>query len=210
MDFNLKVEKRAVAQKKSDNKNIRKEGYIPGIIYGDGKVGTLIKLRSNEFVKAYNKSLGELVFFNLEVEGKTYKTIIKDKQVHPSTRRVTHIDFMELTKGHTITLDIPIKLVGESAGVLNGGIMDFLMHTISITCLPSQIVSELEVDISKLVIGDTLRVADLPLKGLQANSDANITILHITPPIKEAAKAEVATEEVEEAADTAKAEESAE
>ncbi len=208
MDFNLKVEKRAVAQKKSDNKNIRKEGYIPGVIYGDGKPGTLIKLRSNEFVKAYNKSLGELAFFNLEVDGKSIKTIIKDKQVHPSTRRVTHIDFMELTKGHTITLDIPIKLVGESVGVLEGGIVDFLMHSISINCLPSQIVSELEVDISNMAIGDTLRVADLPLDGLQTNVDEDITVVHVTPPIKEAVKEE---EEVsQEAEEPAKDKESAE
>ncbi len=190
MDFNLKVEKRVVAQKKSDNKNIRKEGYIPGVIYGDGKQGTLIKLRSNEFVKAYNKSLGELAFFNLEVDGKTYKTIIKDKQVHPSTRRVVHIDFMELTKGHTITVDIPIKLVGDSVGVVEGGIVDFLMHTISISCLPSQIISELEVDISNLAIGDTLRVADLPLGDLQANAEPEISVVHIIPPIVEVAKAE--------------------
>jgi len=208
MDFNLKVEKRVVAQKKSDNKNIRKEGYIPGVIYSEGKEGTSIKLRSNEFVKAYNKSLGELAFFNLKVGSKTYKTIIKDKQVHPSTRRVVHIDFMELTKGHTITLDIPIKLVGESAGVLEGGIVDFLMHKISITCLPAQIVSELEVDISKLAIGDTLRVADLPLGDLQANVDANVSVVHVIPPIKEIVKeveeeAQEATEETEQPQESA-------
>ncbi len=190
MDFNLKVEKRAVAQKKSDNKKIRKEGFIPGVIYGEGKEGTPIMLRSNEFVKAYNKSLGELAFFNLDVDGKSYKTIIKDKQVHPSTRRVVHLDFMELTKGHTITVDIPIKLVGDAAGVIEGGIVDFLMHTISVSCLPSQIVSELEVDISKLGIGDTLRVGDLPLGDLQTNADAELTVVHIIPPIQEAAAEE--------------------
>ncbi len=195
MDFNLKVEKRAVAQKKSDSKNIRNAGYIPAIIYGDGKEGVPIKLKSNEFVKAYNRSLGELVFFNLDVDGKNYKTVIKSKQVHPSTRRLLHIDFMELTKGHTVTVDIPIKLVGDSVGVREGGIVDFLLHTLSVSCLPSQIVSEIEVDISNLAIGENLRVQDINLGKLHANVDPENSVVNILPPIKAAADSETEGEQ---------------
>ncbi len=195
MDFNLEVEKRAVAQKKSDSKKIRNEGYIPAIIYGDGKEGVPVKLKSNEFVKAYNKSLGELAFFNLKVGSKSYKTVIKSKQVHPSTRRLLHIDFMELTKGHSVTVDIPIKLVGDSVGVREGGIVDFLMHTLSVSCLPSQIVSEIEVDISNLAIGENLRVQDIDLGDLHANGDPENSVVNILPPIKAAATEETEDEQ---------------
>jgi len=195
MDFNLKVEKREIFRKKSANSSLRKSGFIPAVIYGEGKKGINIKLKNNEFVKAYNKSLGSVAFFSLEVGSKTYKTIIKEKQIHPSSRRVVHIDFLELTKGHTITMDIPIKLVGEPMGAKEGGIVEFLLHSVSITCLPSEILSVIEVNVSELNIGDGIKIGDIDFGSLTVNMDNAITVVHVVPPIKEE---EVVPEESEE------------
>ncbi|MDY6915188.1 MAG: 50S ribosomal protein L25, partial [Candidatus Cloacimonadota bacterium] len=160
--MNLKVEaQKRTTKKKSDLKQLRNEGQIPAIIYGQGKDGILININEADFFKIYRNSIGEVAFFDIDVEGKTYTTVIREKQVHPLTRKILHIDFMELREGKPITIDIPVQLSGEAEGVKKGGVLEFLVRNIQVTCLPKDVPDAIQIDVTDLDMGDAIHVADL-------------------------------------------------
>ncbi len=95
--MNIKIEaKKRVIGKKSDMTILRASGMIPAIIYGEGKVGINISLEKISFMKAYRTSIGGMAFFEINVEGEEVTTILKDKQVHPTSREFMHIDGIDL------------------------------------------------------------------------------------------------------------------
>lgn len=183
--------------KKSDRKDLRKAGKIPAIMYGEGKPGINITLDATDFMKAYKRSIGEMAIFNIELDGETHRTIIKDKQIHPVRRDVLHVDFILLHPGHEITLPVPIKFVGEPAGVKEGGILDIIERNINISVLPKDIPEDIQIDISGLKIGDSLHVADIKIDNAKIidAEESTIVVVH------DMNRGEEATEESEEAAE---------
>jgi len=100
------------------------------------------------------------------VEGleKTYKVMLKAMQHHPITGRVIHVDFYEVSMTRAIQIEVPVKLVGVPNGVTNqGGMLEHVMRTMALECLPGDVIEELELDVTALNIGDTLRVRDVPV-----------------------------------------------
>jgi large subunit ribosomal protein L25 len=176
MIFRLEATKRTVG-KKSLNHELRKNGIIPAVIYGQGKEGLPISLDKVQFVKEYKKSIGELAFFNIVIEGKEYNTVIKDKQIHPVKRDVIHVDFLELHKDTPIKINIPLKFIGQPEDLRNGGILEIGMRHISVTCLPAQIPQDFEVDISNLKIGQSIHVKDVDIKSLHVHDAVDLTII---------------------------------
>ena len=162
MHIKIKAEKRELG-KKSDLKNYRKEGFIPAVVYGEGKEGINILLPVIPFQKAYKKSIGEVAIFEIEVGNKKYSTFIKEKQIHPVSREFVHIDFVELHKGKHITMEIPINFIGEPKGVKEGGVVEYLHRSLEITCLPKDLPEEIDVDITELHVGDTLHFSNITL-----------------------------------------------
>ncbi len=182
MNIKINAEKRNLG-KKSNLTELRKEGFIPGIIYGDGQEGIKIAFNARDYTREYKKSIGEVAFFDITVDGKTYKTFIKEKQIHPLTRKTMHIDFIELHKGKSITIDIPINFDGEAPGTKEGGVLEIIHRKIQITCLPKDIPDEIKIDISGLNIGDSIRVADIDLsEDIVADLSGNITIVTLSLP----------------------------
>ena len=162
--MNIKIEaKKRVIGKKSDMTNLRASGMIPAVVYGEGKVGVNISLEKISFMKAYRKSIGGVAFFELNVEGEEFTTILKDKQVHPKSREFMHIDFIELHKGQSITVNIPIRVIGDAVGVKEGGLLEVLHHDIEVNCLPKDIIEEIVVDVTELSIGKAIHLIDLNL-----------------------------------------------
>jgi len=162
--MNVKIE--AVARdkgKKSEIKSLRKEGFIPGIIYGEGKEGLKISLPKISFLKEYNKTIGEIAFFDITANGKVYNTIIKERQVHPVSREFVHLDFLEIHKGKAITVNVPIKTKGHSQGEQAGGLLEVLMRKLEVSCLPKDIPEHIEIDVSELNIGETIHLTDIEL-----------------------------------------------
>jgi large subunit ribosomal protein L25 len=162
MNIKIKAKNREIGNK-SDLTRFRNEGYIPAVIYGEGKIGKNILIDRIAFNKSYKKTIGEVAIFDIDVEGSKFSTFIKEKQIHPVTREIIHVDFVELHKGKPITLEIPINFVGEAKGAKEGGMVEYLHRSIVISCLPKDIPEEIEVDISHLGIGDALHFADLNL-----------------------------------------------
>ena len=143
---------------KTSNKSLRKEGKIPAVIYGG---------KENVHFATYVKALKPLVYtpdFKLaevEVEGQTYKTIVKDIQFHPVTDEIVHVDFQELVPEQKVNVSVPVRFKGASPGVKNGGKLIQSMRKVKIKVAPEHIVDELFADISKLQLGSSIRVRDL-------------------------------------------------
>ncbi len=188
--------------KKSDLKNLRKLNYIPGIIYGPGEKDVPISVKKNEFYKIYRKTIGEMALFELDVDGEKFLTVIKERQIHPVTREVLHIDFLHLHQGVPITVSVPIKFLGESKGVKQGGILEVHHRALDITCLPKDIPEDIEVDVSDLGIGRSIRLSDLNLKSeLEVKLPKDTPIVSVLESKKLAATSEEEAEEGEESSE---------
>lgn len=179
MIFNLTAQTR-VTQRKSDLTNLRAEGLIPAVVYGAGMDTVSISLKKNEFGQCYKKSFTELAFYEIELDGKKYHTLLKEKQVHPVTREFLHLDFMVLPKKSAIELEIPINYVGEPVGLKEGGVMDIVIRTAKISVMADSIPQDIEIDISHLKVGDNLHVSDLPAGNWEYkdNPDNAIIVIH--------------------------------
>jgi len=174
-------------------KNLRKQGFIPAIIYGEGKEGIKISLEKIPFMKLYKNTIGEMSFFKITVDGKEYNTIIKDRQIHPVSREYMHIDFLELHKGSTLTLEVPMNYVGEPKGVSTGGVLDVIIRKLEVNCLPENIPQDIEVDISNLDIGDSIHLGDIELKNMETRMSDTTTLVAVRMP-REEEKEEVSEE----------------
>lgn len=190
MNYQINVEKREISKKKSVNKNMRKQGFIPAVLYSSGKKGLTLKLKDSEFFKVYKKSIGEVAFFDFELSGKKYSTIIKDRQIHPTKRNIIHLDFLAIEQDKPISIKVPLNITGESAGVKKGGILDVLLRELEVTCLPKDMPEDFKVDVTSLDIGDSLTIADIDTKGLDVTLDDDVTIVHVIHPKMEVEEVE--------------------
>ncbi len=187
MNIKINAEKRDLG-KRSDLTELRKEGFIPGIIYGAGQEGIKIAFNARDYTREYKKSIGAVAFFDITVDGKTYKTFIKEKQIHPLTREVVHIDFLELHKGKPITIDVPINFTGEAIGTKEGGVFEIIHRAIQVTCLPKDIPEEISFDISNMDIGDSIHLKDLNISeemNTDLSNEITIAILSVPKVIEE-------------------------
>lgn len=166
-------------KKKSDLNQLRESLYIPAVIYKSGEKGINISLLEADFNKAYRQSIGEIAFFDIDVDGKKIKTIIKEKQVHPVSRKIMHIDFLEVLEGNKLTLEIPLKFHGEPQGLKEGGKLEILVRKIVITCLPKDIPEEIKIDLSPLGVGDLIHFQDLKLENIFAKLPGNTVLAQV-------------------------------
>ena len=182
MNIKIKAEKRSLG-KRSDLTELRKEGLIPCIIYGAGQEGIKISINARDYTREYKKTIGEVAFFDITIDGSTYKTLIKEKQIHPLTREITHIDFLELHKGKSITIEVPINFDGVALGIKEGGILEVSIRNIQVTCLPKNIPDEIKIDISSLNIGDSIHFGDIDLSDdIETSISDETTIVAVNLP----------------------------
>ncbi|MCD4650573.1 MAG: 50S ribosomal protein L25 [Candidatus Cloacimonetes bacterium] len=197
----MKLELNAVKRelgKKSERKTMRQDGFIPAVLYGGGSDGLPVTINEREFVQNYRKSFGHVAFWDLKIGDETVTAVIKDKQVHPVSRKIVHIDFMELHKGKSIVLDIPVNYNGTPVGTKTGGAVDYLLRSLTVHSLPKDVKDSIDVDISELDIGDTISVGDLELGEMETRIPLDVTVVHVyIPRIKAEDTEEEAEEEIE-------------
>ncbi len=177
-------------------RRLRKIGLVPAVVYGSKTKPVMLSVNSSELIKIL-KGKEENVFINLSVDNgkKTEKfTLIKELQTEPLTGRFLHIDFCEIDKERAITLDIPVHFTGMAAGVEVGGDLHHVKREIKVSCLFSALPDFIEVNVSALGIGDSMKVQDLTLPpGITLLDPAETILASVT-----AAKTTVKVEQVEE------------
>ena len=145
---------------------LRRTGWFPAVVYGEGRPGLDVQLNEHDFVVMLRTHRSENMIVDLTVEGsaKPLKVMLKAMQHHPLTGRVIHVDFYEVSMTRKIQIDVPVKLVGVPTGVANeGGILEHVLRTLTVQCLPGDLIEELELDVSALSVGKTLRVRDMKI-----------------------------------------------
>ena len=137
---------------------------------------------------------------NLAVEGKDkpFKVMLKAMQHHPLTGRVIHVDFYEISMTRKIEIEVPVKLVGVPTGVANeGGILEHVLRTLTVQCLPGDLIEEFSLDVADLHIGKTLRVRDVPVDAAKykvMNDPDQVVAAVAAPRTEEEEKAETEAE----------------
>jgi large subunit ribosomal protein L25 len=191
---------------KGGAREARRQGRIPGILYGQGKM-VAISVDRREFVTAMMTAHTQNVIFDLKLPGEpVLKTIAREIQHDPVSRHMIHIDFQHIDMSKKIHVKVAIHLVGEPDGVKNqGGILEHVAREIEVSCLPADIPEEFRVDVSHLVIGTSVHVSDIPAQGFEFLEDPNKVIALVVAPTVEKTPAEEAAAAAETEAATAEA-----
>jgi len=172
----LEATSRSDVRNKSALKTLRKEGRIPAIIYG-GKENVNFHVDNISFTKVITTP--EVYFIDLNFGDKTTKAVIRDVQFHPVTDQPIHIDFMEVFEDKEVTIGIPVKLTGASKGVLNGGKKREKLRKLILKALPASMPENVEVDITNVRIGQSIKVKDITLDGVEFLDNPNSVIMAV-------------------------------
>lgn len=179
------------AQTKQENIRLRAEGKVPCVLYGG---------KEQIHFSTPALSLKGLVYtpnvytVELNIDGTTYKAVMKDIQFHAVTDRINHIDFLELNDNKKITIEVPVKVSGNAVGVRAGGQLVTKTCRLKISALPKDLPDSVDVSINELNIGDDIRVRDIKLPGVEILNSPNsvITAVKITRAVAAAATEEKA------------------
>ncbi len=193
----LQAKKRETGRKAAHA--LRDAMRVPGVMYGP-EVDENISFSIDELELEKILSVSKRQIIELNIDGETYKTLLKDYEIHPVTDRAVHVDLYALADDHKVTLNVPIKLEGTAVGVTEGGGRVFQpMHQLRIRVNPDQIPGVYSVDITELEIGDNLHVRDLDLEDIIPLDDLSRTIVTIRPPkAEELLTSTLVTEELSE------------
>ena len=179
------------AQTKQENIRLRAEGKVPCVLYGG---------KEQIHFSTPALSLKGLVYtpnvytVELNIDGTSYKAVMKDIQFHAVSDRINHIDFLELDDNKKITLEVPVKVSGNAVGVRAGGQLVTKTRRLKVSALPKDLPDSIDVSINELNIGDDIRVRDIKLKGVEILNSPNsvLTAVKITRAVAAAATDEKA------------------
>ena len=144
---------------KKFSKKLRNEGQVPCVIYSKGKNPSHLSIKYNELKKIIYSP--NVYILNVNIGEKAYNTIIRDIQFHPLSDNILHVDFLELTENELVSLEIPVQLKGNAIGVRNGGVLNLVMRKLLIKSLPKNLPDVVELDITELTIGSSIRISDI-------------------------------------------------
>lgn len=145
--------------KKGASRRLRRLGKIPAILYGHSGTSP-ITIDAREFAHEF-KQISENTIINLQVGDKAYDVLVKDFQEDILKGRITHIDFYEIERGKLLRTNVPIHTTGTPMGVREGGILETMLYTIEVECLPKDIPANIEIDVTGLDIGGSIHVRDI-------------------------------------------------
>ncbi len=161
---------------KKDAKDLRASGRVPAVLYG-GENQVHLHVSDIDLEKlVYNSDVFQI---QLELDGNTIPCIFREIQFHPVTDKIVHIDLLQLFDDKEVWVDIPVRTNGSAVGILNGGRLAINHRRLRLRGLPPAIPDALTIDITKLDIGDVIRVRDIPTEGftiVQSESDVVVGI----------------------------------
>ena len=178
---------------KNAARRVRVRGKIPAVVYGAAQPAVAIEVDPKQIQKILHSDTGHNSIFDLEISGSTAKTkaMIVDWQYEPIKGSLMHIDLKRIALDKAMRVEVPVQLTGAAIGVkTQGGILDQVLREVEIECLPGDIPSHIDVDISNLALHGILRVAELPQSDkIKYITDADATVAHVVSIKEEAAPA---------------------
>jgi large subunit ribosomal protein L25 len=180
-------------------KKLRTKGLIPAVFYGPRSETVVLMVDPKELSRTLQTEAGENVIIDLNIRkgGDSFQKMVmlKEIQIHPLRRKALHADFYEVSMEQMVTVEIPVHLLGKPEGVKAGGILDQVLRTIQIQCLPGDIPRSIDVNVDALMIGDSVHVREVQLEKGKILTDLNFTIASVVPPAAEVKPAEEAAPE---------------
>lgn len=189
---------------------MRSQGRVPSVLYGGDKPPVAISVDEHAVKEILKGAAGENTIFLLKLKDTDEERLamIKELQTDPISGQFIHIDFIRITRGHKLTIKMPVELVGDSVGVRHGGRIDFVTREVEMEILPREMFDKLVLDISQLEVGEHLTVADLVSQLPESATlleDLNrvVVVVHAPRKVEELAEEEEIEEEmvIEEAAE---------
>ena len=161
---------------------VRREGKVPGIIYSKNSKPVSIALQKNELQQEYMRGRFHSRIVELTLDGKAVKVLPQDLQFHPVSDQIEHVDFLRVEDGMRLRVGIPVVFRGreKAVGIKRGGVLNIVRREVEFLCNPASIPSQIEVDVSKLDIGQSLHIGDIDLPdGIEPTIKRNFTIATI-------------------------------
>jgi large subunit ribosomal protein L25 len=184
---------------KGPARQMRLAGRVPAVVYGRGRHPESLSVAAADVDKLLSTHAASSTIIDLAIEGSPVQVLIREIQRHPVRRSVTHVDFYEIHEGETVTVTVPIHIVGVPDGVRNaGGTLDQVMREVQMAVLPRHIPEHLDLDVTDLTIGQSLHVSDLIIENAKLLTDPAKTICSVIAPRVEEEVAPAEGEEVEE------------
>ncbi|MGE5323940.1 MAG: 50S ribosomal protein L25 [Actinomycetota bacterium] len=167
---------------KNEARRLRASGRIPAVLYGAKKAAVAVSVDPKQISRILHSASGHNTIFDLNVAGENTKGMVVDWQYDPMSGKLLHIDLKRIAMDEKMRVSVPIHLVGEAPGVkIGGGIMDQVLREVEIECLPGDISSRIDADVSHLEFGHVLRVAELPHDDrIKFVTDEQQTVAHVT------------------------------
>ncbi len=162
---------------KKDAKQVRAAGMVPAVLYGGDKQ---IPFSLNAIAFGKYVYTPEVYIFEIDVDGTTYKAILKDLQFHPVNDKIIHADFLQLVDDKPVKMELPVRITGSSVGVRNGGRLGVNFRRIKVNGVPDNFPDVIELDITKLRIGQALRVKDLSMEGITVLHDPEAVVVSVS------------------------------
>src|SRR6185295_5763057 len=165
-------------------RQLRARGQVPAVIYGHGREPMSLSLNARDLDKLLGHIQAESTVIEVTVEGHTAKTLIREIQRHPIKRQILHVDFQALVAGEKVIVSIPIVLIGTAEGVkLEGGVLEQPLRELEIEVDPSSIPDHVELDVTNMMIGDSLHVSDLKVpEGVEIQDDPETSVAVLAAP----------------------------
>jgi large subunit ribosomal protein L25 len=172
----------------ADARRLRKEGFIPGVLYGNGQTPHAISIPERDLRRVLTGPSGLHAILDVVLEGQktTHASILKEFQQDPIRGHISHVDLQEVRLDQPIQAAVTVQLVGEPEGVKEGGVLSQVQREVNVEALPMEIPDHIDLDVSGMAIGDTLRLADLAAQdGIKYLDDPEETVLAtVTLPTK--------------------------
>jgi len=186
---------------KGKTKGLRDKGFVPAVIYSEGKEALALKLSHRQLVQLVHQHRIEGVVININIKDdkkqKSRPCIIREIQHDPVHGEIQHVDFNQISLTKKIQVNVPVVAKGEPAGVkMEGGSLEHMLWEIEVECLPTSIPKEIEIDVSGLKLGESIHIKDITApSGTKILNDPDSIILSVAAPMKEEIPEEAAATE---------------
>ena len=169
-------------QNKNETRRLRTNGNVPAVLYGGKGEAITLSLNAKQVTAILRSETGHNTLFQVDLGGKQEPAIVKDWQVDPVTGRLIHVDLLRIAMDVRMKVKVPVHTFGDPAGVkVQGGVYEIVAREVEVECLPADIPTEFKVDVSGLMLNQSLRAGELPIDKAKIKliTDAQAVLAHV-------------------------------